>query len=441
MKKPNYSPILRQQRRFLLVLPLLVLPFATLLFWALGGGNSPQSTQAQDRKGLNLALPDAHLAEGMAPGKLGYYKQAASDSARLKEMLKKDAYAYSQAAKDLSEAKGPLWPDGDVAQATSGDGRLGATTADRKMPYQDPREALVYQKLEQLQTALQEEPALGTPKKTAPPTDTRTRTRSARGADLERLEQLMGEKQVSTGPDPEVQQLNGMLEKILDIQHPERVREKLRQVSEVQKGQVFPVAVPETAVPVSLLGSAGEATLGGEGAGPLSDRQSGFYSWGEAPEGRPDPASIRAVVHETQTLVTGATVKLRLTGEVYLNGKSVPRDSYVFGTASLEGERLKINVQSIRFQHSIFPVALTVYDLDGLEGLYIPGGITREVARQAAGQAAQGMGVSTLSPSLEVQAASLGVEAARNLFAKKTKLVRATVKAGYQVMLRDEKQP
>lgn len=83
---------------------------------------------------------------------------------------------------------------------------------------------------------------------------------------------------------------------------------------------------------------------------------------------------------------------------------------------------------------------LSVYDMDGMDGIYIPGAITRDVAKQSADRAIQGIGLTTLDPSLGAQAASAGIEAARDLISKKVKLVKVTVKAGYQVLLRDEKQ-
>ena len=112
----------------------------------------------------------------------------------------------------------------------------------------------------------------------------------------------------------------------------------------------------------------------------------------------------------------------------------------MFGTASLTGERLSIKISSIRFQHSIFPVALSVYDMDGMQGIYIPGAVTRDVAKQAADRTFQEFGTTTLDPSLGAQAASAGIAATRNLLSKKVKLIKVTVKAGYQVLLRDEKQ-
>ena len=78
--------------------------------------------------------------------------------------------------------------------------------------------------------------------------------------------------------------------------------------------------------------------------------------------------------------------------------------------------------------------------MDGLDGIYIPGAITRDVAKQSADRAVQGIGFTALEPSLKVQAASAGIEAAKTLFSRKAKLIKVMVKAGYQVLLRDEKQ-
>jgi len=94
----------------------------------------------------------------------------------------------------------------------------------------------------------------------------------------------------------------------------------------------------------------------------------------------------------------------------------------------------------VRFGNSLFPVELSVYDMDGLDGIYIPGAITRDVAKQSADRSMQTIGLTSLDPSWGAQAASAGIEAAKTLFSRKVKLIKVTVKAGYQVLLRDEKQ-
>ena len=58
------SAQLRKKRKFLLVLPILVLPFVTLIFWAMGGGSIGREEGTDAQQGLNTDLPDAQLEEG-----------------------------------------------------------------------------------------------------------------------------------------------------------------------------------------------------------------------------------------------------------------------------------------------------------------------------------------------------------------------------------------
>jgi hypothetical protein len=63
--------------------------------------------------------------------------------------------------------------------------------------------------------------------------------------------------------------------------------------------------------------------------------------------------TIQAVVHEDQTLVTGAVIKLRLLDGIYVNGKMIPKGSFVYGTCALNNERLEIKITSIRYLNNI----------------------------------------------------------------------------------------
>ncbi len=117
----------------------------------------------------------------------------------------------------------------------------------------------------------------------------------------------------------------------------------------------------------------------------------------------------------------------------------MPKESFVFGIASLNNERLQIQISSIRSGSSLFPVKLEVYDMDGLPGIYIPGAITRDVAKQSVDNSLELMDIGTMDPSLKAQAAAAGINATKNLLSKKSKLIRVTVKAGYKVLLRDKK--
>ncbi len=119
---------------------------------------------------------------------------------------------------------------------------------------------------------------------------------------------------------------------------------------------------------------------------------------------------------------------------------SILKNTFVYGTASLKGERLTVEISSIRFQNSVFPVELLLYDIDGLEGIYIPGAISRDAAKASAERSIQPLGIASLDDSWGSQATGAGIEAAKSLLSKKVKLVKVMVKSGYQVLLKDKKR-
>jgi conjugative transposon TraM protein len=166
-----------------------------------------------------------------------------------------------------------------------------------------------------------------------------------------------------------LQKLSGMLENILDIQQPGRVQEKLRKTSEANKGQVFTIAATGKEDAITFLQNAKYPNADGSG---IQANHNAFYPFEESLDAAVMPNAIEAVVHENQTLVNGATVKLRLTTAIFINGLMIPKDNFLFGVATLKGERLTIKINSLRYGNSIFPVDLSVYDMDGHEGVYIP---------------------------------------------------------------------
>jgi len=145
--------------------------------------------------------------------------------------------------------------------------------------------------------------------------------------------------------------------------------------------------------------------------------------------------AVSAVVHETQTLTAGSTIKLRLLQDIFINGMLIPKETFVFGTCAIQGERLIVDIKTIRFRNSVYPVSMQVFDQDGLSGIYVPGAISRDAAKEGTDQAIQSYDPMSYDPSLGAQAATAGITMAKGFFSKKVKLVKVTVKAGYEVLL------
>ena len=430
MEKKEKSAKFLNQRKFYLVVPAVIFPFLTLFFWSMGGG---QHTEAKDlstsENGLNTRIPDAYIKKNEKPDKMTFYTMAKRDSDLRKGRIASDPYANKPVENaDLSS------PDGtdQLGQSVNTFNHKSLQTSlQHGSSAQDRNEQKVYQKLNQLNYALNiKSPQLPVKEDIFKPSS----SIGVNSADIDRLEKMLKTVGQKDGQDPELQQINSMLEKIIDVQHPDRVQEKLKETSEKKRGQVFPVSVSNNQDQVNLF--AGDNTVSsGSIQNPISS--TGFYSLDAPAAVHIQENAITAVVHDEQMLVSGSTVKLRLTTDIYINGVLVPKDNFLFGIANLSGDRLNINVSSIQYQNSLYPVSLSIFDLDGLPGIYIPDAISRSVAKQSADQALNGLGMTALDPSLGVQAASAGIEAARSIVSKKIRLVKVSLKSGYQVLLRD----
>lgn len=393
-----------KKKRMLLVLPLLLVPFITLMFWSLGGGSATGGQQAgPGDAGFNAQVPGANNIQEPSD-KMGFYTQAEKEEMELQKQQKRDPY-YNMRFDTLS---GP------------GAGAMGS----ERQWLQDSGDE-VERKLERLSRQMEtgsrwEATQLAQPEVQVPPG----------GVELRQLEQAMAAMAGGGQEDAELRQVSGLMESILDLQHPERVQQRLKRLSAENRGNVYAVSALPPSDPVTMVRVPGDSAI--SPAGFFGLQQGG-------PEGQQLSIPIRAVVHQEQTVVNGSVVKLRLADPVYINGTLVPKDIFIYGIAALSGERLNIEISGIRSGRMIFPVELAIYDMDGLPGIHIPGAITRDVAKQGGERAMQNLGMATFDPSLGAQAASAGLEITRNLLSKKVKLVKVQLKAGYQVMLVDQK--
>ena len=85
---------------------------------------------------------------------------------------------------------------------------------------------------------------------------------------------------------------------------------------------------------------------------------------------------------KTIKAVDGSRVRLRLLDDVEINETVVPKGSYLYATMSGFGnQRVKGSVKSILVDDELVKVSLSLYDTDGLEGLYVPGSTFRETRR------------------------------------------------------------
>lgn len=155
--------------------------------------------------------------------------------------------------------------------------------------------------------------------------------------------------------------------------------------------------------------------------------------------------TVAACIHQDQTLTDGQAVKLRLLEPMQAGNIVVPKNTLVAGTAKVQGERLDILVSSIEYAGNIIPVELAVFDTDGQKGLSVPSSMEQEAFNEAMANIGSGLGTSISFTQNAGQQVAMDVtrglmQGASGYLAKKFRTVKVKLKAGYKVMLYAKQQ-
>ena len=155
--------------------------------------------------------------------------------------------------------------------------------------------------------------------------------------------------------------------------------------------------------------------------------------------------TVAACIHQDQTLTDGQAVKLRLLEPMQAGDIVVPKNTLVAGTAKVQGERLDILVSSIEYAGNIIPVELAVFDTDGQKGLSVPSSMEQEAFNEAMANIGSGLGTSISFAQSAGQQVAMDVtrgllQGTSGYLAKKFRTVKVKLKAGYKVMLYAKQQ-
>ena len=191
-----------------------------------------------------------------------------------------------------------------------------------------------------------------------------------------------------------------------------------------------------SALPQPLTDSAFIADYGGE-------RNYGFHTAIGSMEA-PGKNTIAACVQGDQTVTDGQTVRLRLLEPMRVSGRTVPRNATLVGAARLQGERLEIGIISLEHQGNIIPVELEVYDNDGQAGIFVPGSMETDAAKEIGANMGSSLGSNiNISTDAGAQLASdLGkgvIQGVSQYISKRMRTVRVHLKSGYRVLLYQKK--
>ena len=141
-----------------------------------------------------------------------------------------------------------------------------------------------------------------------------------------------------------------------------------------------------------------------------------------------EPKLIKAIIDEDIKAVDGSRVRLRLLDDVEINETTLKKGAYLYATMSgFSSQRVKGNITSILVNDELIKVSLSIYDTDGMEGLYVPSSSFRETGKEVASSAVSG-NMSMNNGTSENSFAQWGMQAVQNAYQKTTNAIGKAIK-------------
>ena len=199
-------------------------------------------------------------------------------------------------------------------------------------------------------------------------------------------------------------------------------------------------AAPVRQVAHQVVSSLSQPMSNGEFVASFSQERNRSFNTAIGGTAVSDKNTISVCINGAQSITDGQAVKLRLLEPMAVADRIIPRNAVVVGSAKIQGERLDIAVTSLEYDGTIIPVELVVYDTDGQSGIFIPNSMEMNAVREVAANMGGSLGSSiNISTNAGAQLASdLGkglIQGTSQYIAKKMRTVKVHLKAGYKVML------
>ena len=150
---------------------------------------------------------------------------------------------------------------------------------------------------------------------------------------------------------------------------------------------------------------------------------------------------IKAVIDENNKGFLGSRIRFRLLEDIFVSNRKISKGSILYGQISgFSMQRVDLNIVSVFTKGEIFPVNLSIYDVDGMKGLYVPQSVFRDMIREMGSNSIQGtqmdMGGQGFFTSLGSKLFTSTSKSITNLI----KTNKAKLKYNSYVFLIDEKQ-
>ncbi|WP_188050765.1 conjugative transposon protein TraM [Flavobacterium sp. GP15] len=169
-------------------------------------------------------------------------------------------------------------------------------------------------------------------------------------------------------------------------------------------------------------------------------RNRGFITVGKIEQESQPKNSVRAIIQTTQVVSVESNVRLRLLEPAKMQNRIIPQGTVLTANSKFNQGRLQMKISSIELDGTILPVDLTIYGLDGQQGLFVPYSPEMSAVKEMAANMGQTSGSSIIlssSPGQQIAGdLSRGlVQGISGYFSKKMKTPKVTLKSGLQVFL------
>lgn len=170
------------------------------------------------------------------------------------------------------------------------------------------------------------------------------------------------------------------------------------------------------------------------------NRPPDFYTEGQTKQDVQTRNSVRAIIQETQVITAESSVRVRLLEPAKIANHLIPQGYLLTANAKFQEGRLQLKISSLALDGTILPVDITVYGLDGQQGLFVPYSPERSALTEMAANMGQASGSSIMMTNSAGQqiAGDLSrgvVQGVSGYFSKKIRTPKITLKAGYQMFL------
>jgi len=150
--------------------------------------------------------------------------------------------------------------------------------------------------------------------------------------------------------------------------------------------------------------------------------------------------TLSVVVDRTTTIRQGDFLRLRLAESARIEGMTLPPNTVLIAQSTIDGNRMKLHVTSVEHAGRILAVKLSAFDLDGQEGLSIPGSeevsALKEVGAGVGGTIGTSFTFASSAKDQLIAEAARGVmQGASQLLQKKLRTIKVTVKSGHRLFL------